>query len=715
MPRLAHVAELERPPQQRESAPLPKRAAPALRYFAFLSYSHHDKAMAEWLQEQLERFRVPKSLVGRLTGNGPIPPRLAPIFRDRGELAASDDLGGEIRESIGASRFMIVLCSPAAAESRWTNAEVESFKRLRPEGCILAAIVEGEPYASDIPARAELECLPKALRFHYDKRGRQTAKRAEPLAADLRNSGDGRRLGFLKIVAGMLGVGLDELVQRDTLRRQRRMAILAALSLGGMVVTSTLAVTAIQARDAASEQRREAEGLVGFMLGDLRDKLEPIGRLDALDAVGSRALQYFEKQDKGSLSDAALAQRSQALSMLAEIATARGDVGGALQRYREAMAGTAEMIRRSPNDPQRLFDHAQNVFYVGEIALNQGKLDRAEAGMREYKRLASRMVALDPDNLKWRMEAKYADSNLGTVLYAQSRYPEASAMLQQAMVTAESLAAADPNNQDYQKSVPESLAWLGDSMFAEGRVDEAIGKRERQVALLEALRHRFPLDVDYRQREIPARRALGRWLASQGAFGPGLEQARAAVRIGQELMPTAPDNMTWVLYTAGAQLDFAKMLLAHGDLQQAAEQTRGGCDLTDRVSNHNSGDVTARDLVVDCLVQRAQVALASGSVDEALSLARRSVSAARVLQNGNPLDDRLAIAYAMVGNIEKQNGRADAARQAWQAALTLWPRGIRETPRQMAIRAELLTSLGRSQESKPLRERLTAMGYRVLI
>jgi hypothetical protein len=86
-----------------------------------------------------------------------------------------------------------------------------------------------------------------------------------------------------------------------------------------------------------------------------------------------------------------------------------------------------------------------------------------------------------------------------------------------------------------------------------------------------------------------------------------------------------------------------------------------------------------------------------------------------VLQNGNPLDDRLAIAYAMVGNIEKQNGRADAARQAWQAALTLWPRDIRETPRQMAIRAELLTSLGRSQESKPLRERLTAMGYRVLI
>ena len=38
-----------------------------------------------------------------------------------------------------------------------------------------------------------------------------------------------------------------------------------------MGVTSTLAVTAIQARDFARDQRREAEGLISFMLGDLKD------------------------------------------------------------------------------------------------------------------------------------------------------------------------------------------------------------------------------------------------------------------------------------------------------------------------------------------------------------------------------------------------------------------------------------------------------------
>src|SRR5690349_21604992 len=97
-------------------------------YFAFLSYSHADSAEADWLHEQLERFRVPSSLAGKLTANGVIPKRLTPVFRDRHELAASEDLGAEIRQALELSRCLIVLCSPAAAKSKWTNAEIDTFK-----------------------------------------------------------------------------------------------------------------------------------------------------------------------------------------------------------------------------------------------------------------------------------------------------------------------------------------------------------------------------------------------------------------------------------------------------------------------------------------------------------------------------------------------------------------------------------------------------------
>src|SRR5437016_3275575 len=279
------------------------------RYYAFLSYSHKDRDLADWLHRELEKFRVPHSLAGKLTANGVVPRRLTPIFRDQHDLSAGGDLAEEIKAALAASQFLVVLCSPTAAKSRWTNAEVESFKRTRPEGCVLAAVAAGEPFASDMPGHEDEECFPPALRFKYDRRGHQTAKRSEPLAADFREAGEGQRMAFLKLVAGMLGVGLDELVKRETTRRHRQLAWLAAGSLAGMAVTSTLTVAAFQARNEAREQRREAEGLVEFMLGDLRTKLEPIGRLDALDGVGSRVLAYYKKQDASELTDAALLQR----------------------------------------------------------------------------------------------------------------------------------------------------------------------------------------------------------------------------------------------------------------------------------------------------------------------------------------------------------------------------------------------------------------------
>src|SRR4051794_39470058 len=328
MPKLA---QLQRPTRARQAfEPQPQGFVPHHLYFAFLSYSHVDAGWGEWLHDALENFHIPRSLAGRLTQQGIIPKRLTPIFRDRKELPASKDLGAEIREALSASRYLIVLCSPAAAHSRWTNAEIDTFKRLRPDGNVLAVIVDGEPFASETSDREADECLPPAMRIRYDLRGRPTAKRSEPLCADLRENRDGKRIGFLKVVAGMLGVGLDDLVQREVVRRQRKFAIVAAASLAGAAVASGLAVTAIQARDSASEQRRKAETLVNFMLGDLRAKLEPIGKLDALDSVGAKALEYYEGQDKSQLSDDALAQRSKALTLMGEVASQRGDLDGAL-------------------------------------------------------------------------------------------------------------------------------------------------------------------------------------------------------------------------------------------------------------------------------------------------------------------------------------------------------------------------------------------------
>ena len=685
-----------------------------LQYYAFLSYSHADEAMAGWLHDSLEKFRTPAALRGRLTGNGAIPRRLTPIFRDRHELSASEDLGRGIREALNSSRFLIVLCSPAAAASRWVNAEIDMFKRQRPDGCVLAAIVAGEPFASEMAGRESEECLPPALRQKYDRRGRPTAKRAEPLAADLRDDRDGKRLGLLKLVAGMLGVGLDELVQRETLRRQRRLAMVAAASLAGMAVTSTLAIVAIDARDAARDQRREAEGLVGFMLGDLRSKLEPLGRLDVLDSVGARALKYYQGQDKTSLSDEALAQRSKALTLMGEIANTRGNLDTALRLYREALAGTAEALKREPDNTQRLFDHAQNVFWVGYIAWQRGQLGPAEAAFREYKRLAERMIALQPDKAEWRLEQQYADANLGIVLMDLRRFAQAAAVFQSSVTAVEALAAGAPNNADHQKMLLEALSWLSTARAGEGRLEDALAQREREIALIEKAITATPGDAEYSRKAMSAHRAMSRLLLARGDVPGALDHARRATQFADAVMRTEPGNTEWLEAAAGARLDLGALLRSAGDPAQAAPAVRAGCEMSSRlIAKDRTVRAWSEDLRLACLHERARLALVQRSPNEAAALSREAVAIARA-STDTPTDAALAraSAYHLAGDALAAGGRAQEARAAWSAGVAAWPSRVALSPWDMALQAALLRKVGNQGRAAQIEARLDTIGFR---
>jgi len=712
MAKLARLPEFDRSPDTADGVERVPRLR--TRYYAFLSYSHKDKDLADWLHRELERFRVPSSLAGKLTANGVVPHRLTPIFRDEQDLSAGGDLAEEIKAALAASQFLVVLCSPTAAKSRWTNQEIESFKRTRPEGCVLAAVAAGEPFASDMPGREAEECFPPALRYKYDRRGHQTSKRAEPLAADFRVDGEGRRLAFLKLVAGMLGVGLDELVRREQTRRHRRMAWLAAGSLAGMAVTSTLAVTAFEARNEAREQRREAEGLVAFMLGDLKDKLEPIGRLDALDGVGSRVLAYYSKQDASQLTDAALSQRSKALSLMAEVANSRGDSKTAINLYRQAMAGTAETVRRNPTNAQAIFDHAQNVFYVGEIAQLAGDYAPAEAGMREYQRLARQMVALQPDSMKYRMEEQYADADLGIVLYDQRRFSEAVTQFNAALTTMEAISTADPNNKDYRQEVAEALAWLADAERANGHYDRAIQMRQRNVALYNQAAAQFH-DVKSRERTVPALRALGWLYAERGQVDLAAEQFRTAIAISNELRAIEPNNTSWAEAGAHAQLFLARLLLVTGKRAEAAPQLSAGCQTYQWLLNRPSPRPEWRKAVFACMSVKAELALNNGAKEQAYDLGQRALKAAQSVHTEDKFEDgfRTARAYRLIGDIERARGNADAARAAWSSGLSAIPAGVPPQPDELAEHASLLQRLDRTAEAQPLTARLNSMGYRL--
>jgi formylglycine-generating enzyme required for sulfatase activity len=186
----------------------------AVKYRAFISYSHQDTTWAKWLQRGLEGFKIDKDLAGRETARGTIPESLRPTFRDREDFTAGEALPAQTHAALDASNALVVVCSPDSAKSNYVNEEIRSFKSRHPDRPIIPLIVGGKP---DDPTQ---ECFAPALRHKFDAKGRTTKRKAELLAADAREQGDGNDLALAKVIAGLLGLSSDDVFRRA--ERERR-------------------------------------------------------------------------------------------------------------------------------------------------------------------------------------------------------------------------------------------------------------------------------------------------------------------------------------------------------------------------------------------------------------------------------------------------------------------------------------------------------------
>lgn len=501
------------------------------RYAAFISYSHKDAAAARKLHARLERYRIPKRLVGTAGDHGPVPARLTPIFRDRDELPAAGDLSETVRAALARSDSLVVICSPHSAVSEWVAREIAAFRELHPERPVLAAVIAGEPG----------ECFPEGL-GGIDA----TGAAIEPLAADLRKAGDGQRLGFLKLVAGLTGVGLDALVQRDAARAIRRVTAVTLTALAATLVMAVLTVIALNARQEAERQRAEAEGMVEFMLTDLRTELRGVGRLEVLSIVNKRALEYYGKQPLEGLPADSLQRRARILHAIGEDEETQGQLDRALARFQDAHRTTAALLAADPNNPDRIFAHAQSEFWVGSIDYRLEHTDRALEAWTRYKALAERLIAIDPRNPKYVKEAAFAEGALCTV--AMQRKPtdlkEALRACGAALMQMERAAKLTGDN-SLDADLLNRRMWLGGAMaVAKDRAGEG-EQLAAQESLLEGLIRRDPKNQDHQDmwlvvqisvanREI----ADGKHAAAQVRLMKARDRASAMVR-------DDPTNKQW--------------------------------------------------------------------------------------------------------------------------------------------------------------------------
>jgi len=430
------------------------------RYAAFISYAHADEAIAARLHKALETYPVPRHLrkAGKTT---------RPVFRDVAELTAAHSLSDKIRDAVKGSRVLIVLCSPAAKASHWVNEEIRLFRELHGEASILSAIIDGTPETA----------FPAAL----------TEGGREPLAAALGTDKSGFKLGVTQLAAGMLGTGLDDLIQRGARRRNRLMGTGLAASLALSGIMGFTAFQAVDARNAAETARGEAEGLVEYMIKDLKVKLEPVGRLDLLKGVGEKAVEYYDKQDIKKLPD-------DARQVLAQVALDAGRMEEAQREIEAAAALTREVLERNPDDADAVFAHAQSEYWVGAYYFNRNEFDQALPFMERYNELAQSLYQKNPQNFDYIMEAAWGANNLGGLAVKNNEFEIAAKKLNEALQIFKEAEKIKPESPFLLNEIAQLYGRLSDSVKVVKTFEEALEIRDQQ---LEYFRNRADFKTNY--------------------------------------------------------------------------------------------------------------------------------------------------------------------------------------------------------------------------
>ena len=221
------------------------------KYYAFISYSRLNTAAASFLHRQLEHFRIPKKYVNEEY----LPPGkkfLRPIFRDKRDLEVSaNDFTEDIRNAVAASRYLIVLCSPEAAESVWVNEEIRYFLETHNNDydLIVPVILTGKPGHA-----GNQECLPPALRVEQI-----TCRNLPTMIPD---EGDSRKSGWenggIQALSYMLHVPREKIKASISAEKVRLAQLSSVIGSAVTLLFVCLTIWAVRAESIANVQKMYA-------------------------------------------------------------------------------------------------------------------------------------------------------------------------------------------------------------------------------------------------------------------------------------------------------------------------------------------------------------------------------------------------------------------------------------------------------------------------
>jgi len=473
----------------------------------------------------------------------------------------------------------------------------------------------------------------------------------------------------------------------------------------------------------ASDARDRADGIINFMVYDLRDKLRPVGQLQLMEDVDEQVLDYYDHLNDADQTETERYGKAVALQTRGVIESEAGRVGEALKAHTESLDIARALLKRAPADA----NNAQLVLAQCEgVAMakwREADLQAAVALLDEALKAAKQAVPeKDPDPHLIATLAVCRDS-FADAIKAQGKFDEALALYRESLEERKNLATREGATEDDKAPLFSSYIDLGDALAEVGDLSGALKYFQDGLAIAKDLKEAKPSDGDRLHNLSQAYDRVGAALQASGKLSEAVDAFTESNSLFKKLTDQDPDNADWqrnysvtllrlldvkemcegypdtenwfatVLRIrinldtvdetdadvqddlSEADASMSRHLLAHGDLNGALAYCELALELCSRTANKDSTNLDRQEKLADAHDELGALWRVRGAFERALADCNKSCEIRQKLAGLDPgnivRQANLATSQEHLADAFKDQGDAVSARPAYERALAI--------------------------------------------
>jgi tetratricopeptide (TPR) repeat protein len=382
---------------------------------------------------------------------------------------------------------------------------------------------------------------------------------------------------------------------------------------------------------------------------------------------------------------------------LGDVLVSRGDLSGALKRYKDGFAIADKSAASTPGDTDWQHSLSSSFNRIGAVQLAQGDLPGALKSYQDGLAIAESLAKSDPGNTDWQRDWSISFAKIGDVQTAQGDLSGALRSYKGSLAIEDKLLESNPGNAEWQRGRSISFDRIGDVQVAQGDLPSALKSYSDSFAIRDKLARSDPGNADWQRDVSISFNKIGDVQKTRGDLPGALKNYSDGLAIADKLAKSDPGNAGWQHDLA---ISFAKIgdaRKAQGDLPAALKNYEDGLTILDRLAKSDSRNAGWQQDLSTLFEKIGDVQIAQGDLSGALKNYNDILSIRDALAKSDPgnadWQHGLSVSFERIGIAQLAQGVLPGALKSFRDSLAIREMLTKSDPGNAGWRRDLASAL----------------------